>query len=125
MNNEENSYINLHTVGTGELRRVREIQTRGGKSYYAVDAHLFSGGDRLRKRYFQLNVTGRNAKEALPELEEAINDRNRTVEANLWIGDAESRSYSNKDGEIRHSIFGRLLGIENVTINGNPVSQQA
>ena len=114
MMNEDSNYINLHTTGRGELRRARKVTARGGKPYIAVDAHLFS---KDVKRYFQLNVAGRGVKEIFPELEEAINDRNRVVEADLWIGDIEARSFQNGNNEIRHVIFGRLIGIEHVKIS--------
>lgn len=115
----EKSYFDLHTSGIGYLQRVREVPVEGGRRAQpflaCTIAALVGPANDPTKRYFDLRVSGSDAKEFVQRYIGVDDPKQRPLVrfrfGDLW-GDPYIRPSGEHKGEPAASLKGRLLKIE-------------
>ena len=87
-----------------------------------VSAQVLVGAkENLEKRYFQIKVTGTEAKALLREHRDQINDRNVAVVAAMTLNDISATSFDNNEGKRVHCLTSNLSEITMLRIGKNVV----
>ncbi|WP_022964681.1 DUF3577 domain-containing protein [Halopseudomonas pelagia] len=115
----EKSYFDIHTSGIGYLQRVREVPVRGGRRaepfLACTIAALVGSVQNPQKRYFDLKVSGAEAKKIVAGYVGVDDQHQRPLVrfriGDLW-GDAYIRPNGERKGEAAASLKGRLLKVE-------------
>lgn len=121
----QSKYFDLHTQGLGYLNRIRAVPVKKGEAYLCCAISALRGAaDGPEYTYFDLKVTGTEAKAAIGQLRTAV-DNGRKVLIGFKAGDTypEVFTYENgpKKGQTGVSTKGRLLQVRWVRIDGLPV----
>ena len=132
---EDVGYFDLHTKGCGYLSRIRLVTPRGGTPFLACAiSALYGKCDDPSYAYFDLKVTGAEARSLVEGLQEDV-DQDRKVFVAFRVGDGYADAYmaDEKDPKTgrptgrqipRASIKGRLLLITHVQVDGKVVYQR-
>lgn len=115
----EKSYFDIHTSGIGYLQRVREVPVRGSRRaepfLACTIAALVGSVQNPQKRYFDLKVSGAEAKKIVADYVGVDDQHQRPLVrfriGDLW-GDAYIRPNGERKGEAAASLKGRLLKVE-------------
>ena len=126
MSNDK-KYYDITVRGVGYLNRPRIIKPKAGNNneYKAVDINMLSGHeDNVEYVYFSTTIVGNEAKEVLTShwdrLIKADADGKKIL-AQVGITDPRPDSYKTKNGEVRHTMRGRLLFVSFIRINGEEI----
>jgi Protein of unknown function (DUF3577) len=118
-------YFDLHVSGVGYLNRIRHVPIRKGAPFLACTIAALRG-DRNEVEYTNLDVkvSGESAKVLVEALKTYV-DRDCKVLIGFKVGDIYAESFTmtsgERQGQTAASIKGRLLKIEHVRIDGNPI----
>lgn len=123
----EKTYFNLHTTGIGYLNRIREVTPKKGNPFIACNISALTGSsDEVEYRYFDLKVSGKEAKELVERCEAAVAAEKKVLVhfciGDLWVDLFTYEKGKNK-GETGYSLKGRLLRIDWIKIDGKVVYQ--
>jgi len=116
---QSKSYFDLHTSGIGYLQRVREVVVKNGRRadpfLACTIAALVGSAKEPSYRYFDLKVSGKDAKELVSRYIGVDDSKQRPLVrfriGDLW-SDAFIRTSGDHKGEAAASLKGRLLKIE-------------
>lgn len=124
---QQNQHFDLHVNGFGFFNRIRRVEPKKGKPYWAVTVAACRG-DEGQKTYFDCSVVGNEAK-ALFDQHLANIGKDDVVTASVKLGDlyTETFVYSSgvKQGQTGVSLKARLLQIRYLKVNDQVVHQVA
>jgi len=113
--------FNLITEGCGYLNRVREVPIKKGQPYLACTINALEGVEgSVEYVSFDLKIVGRQAKEAINLLRQAVDDKQK-VFVGFRAGSPRPDFYEyTKDGETRQveGFKARLLQLTFALVNG-------
>jgi hypothetical protein len=123
-NSQSVKYFDLHTTGIGYLNRVREVTPPEGSPFWSVTIAALRGSvDDVRYTYFECRVSGKQAREIIPELKPAVEGKLKVL-VGFTLSDlfAEPFTFKNGDkaGETGVSLKTRLLRISWAKVDGQP-----
>ena len=123
-NSQSAKYFDLHTTGIGYLNRVREVTPPEGSPFWSVTIAALRGSvDDVRYTYFECRVSGKQAREIIPELKPAVEGKLKVL-VGFTLSDlfAEPFTFKNGDkaGETGVSLKTRLLRISWAKVDGQP-----
>ncbi|MBE0469807.1 MAG: DUF3577 domain-containing protein [Methyloprofundus sp.] len=126
-NQAQNNFFNLHTKGIGYINRFRLVNPKGKKSqpFCAVTIGFLRGSaDEVEYTYIDTIIRNKEVCELLKQHESAINDENSKVLGVCVVGDIYAETFTKHDNSIAAGIKGRLIGLNQLKINGNVVYQR-
>jgi len=123
------SYFDLHITGLGYLNRIREVKPKKGDPFMACDiAALIGPTDSVEYRYFDVKVSGVDAKHLIKKCENAVAENRKVLVGfrlgDLWV-DKFTYSRGEKAGQQGVSLKARLLFISWIKIDGKSVYKAA
>ncbi|WP_397458535.1 STY4534 family ICE replication protein [Pseudomonas asplenii] len=123
----ETTYFNLHTNGLGYLNRIREVNPERGQPFLACTIAALNGPKTSPSyRYFDVTVSGSDAKRLIRFYTKAVTD-GRKVLIGFLIGDLWTDLFpytkGEKAGQTGVSLKGRLLFISWIKVDGQLVYQ--
>lgn len=119
-------FFDIHTTGIGYLNRVRQVQVKKGPGYWACDIAALSGkSDNVNYVFLNLNVVGAEAGQAIRLFEQESNNKESKVLVKFKMGDLTPETFVYekdgkfaKKGDLGVRLFGRLLAIDWIKVNG-------
>jgi hypothetical protein len=122
---KEESFFNLHTIGIGYLRRIREVKPKKGKSFLACDIAALNGPiDDVSYVRFDCRVVGEEAQRLVRLYKQDV-DEEKKVLIGFKLGDLWTEIFTYKSGDRKGeqgvSLKARLLRIDRITIDGKRV----
>lgn len=123
---QEEKFFDLHITGIGYLNRVREVSPPRCQPFFAVDISAMHGNsDDIQYTRFDCKASGEKAKALLERLKPLIEKDGNKVLVGFKLGDLYPETFvyksGNRAGETGISLKARLLRIEWVKVNGQPL----
>jgi hypothetical protein len=120
MKTEEN-YFNLTCNGIGYLNRLRTVNPKKATPYLAVSLSALEGPKNdVNNVYFDLMVSGKQAKDTIEILAKAIEAKQKVL-VGFSVGSIRPDSYE-YNGETKLVIKGRLLKIRWAKVDGEAIA---
>ncbi|MGL4667669.1 MAG: STY4534 family ICE replication protein [Saezia sp.] len=125
--NNENTYFNIHTSGIGYLSRIRTVEPKKGDPFLCCTiAALVGPSNQVEYRYFDLRVSGEEAKGLIARCQNAVEAEKKVIIGfrlgDLWV-DQFVYEKGNKKGQTGYTLKGRLLKVNWIKIDGKIVYQ--
>ena len=125
---ESPKYFDLHTTGIGYLNRVREVTPKEGEPFLSVGiAALRGSADNVLYTHFECRVSGRQAQEAVRQVQSAIEDKSKVL-IGFTLSDLHPELFTFKKGdragETGFSLKARLLRVSWAKVDGEPFYHQ-
>ncbi|OOF40241.1 hypothetical protein BKK47_04610 [Rodentibacter mrazii] len=119
------TYFNLHTTGVGYLSDIRTVTPKKGSPFLACRiAALVGDNNDVDYRYFDTNVTGKEAVGLIERCQKAV-DEKRKVLISFNISDIWTDTFTytkdtqnHKKGDVGVSLKGRLIRIDMIKVDG-------
>ncbi|WP_312225931.1 DUF3577 domain-containing protein, partial [Stutzerimonas nitrititolerans] len=109
------SYFDIHTSGIGYIQRVREVQVKGGRKAMpflaCTVAALFGPANNPVRRYFDVRVSGAEAKKLLQPYIGTDDPQQRPL-VRFRLGDLWIDPFRRLSGDPAASMKARLLKAE-------------
>ena len=128
MSNQEAKYFDLLTTGLGYINRVREVTPEEGNPFLSVTlAALRGSADNALYTHFECRVSGRQAQEAVRQVQSAIEDKSKVL-VGFTLSDLHPELFTFKKGErageTGFSLKARLLRVSWAKVDGEPFYHQ-
>lgn len=119
-NSNSNDYFNLHTKGLCYVNRFRAVSTRKDTFYSVTLGFLRGHVDEVEKTYIDCVIRNDDALEILTQYQDAINGDSKVMAVAI-VGDIFAQTYKKKDGSLAAGIKGRLIGLNQLKVDGDVV----
>lgn len=127
----QNTFFNLHTSGIGYLNNIREVTSKKGSPYISCNISALKGDSSSPEyTFFNVNVAGEQNEKLIKRCISAV-ESNKKVLISFTLGDlwAESFVYDkdskyHKKGDIGVMLKARLIRIKSISIDGKKVYQE-
>lgn len=124
--NTDKKYFDLHTRGIGYISRLRTVTPKGKKSasFLACGISALRGDTESKEyTYFDVKVCGGKAFEILKEYADKLK-KGQKVFVSFVVGDAYPDVFTDKNGELRSYMKGRLLKLPLLRIDGEEIYRE-
>ncbi len=114
-------YFNLHTSGIGYVSRIREVVVKRGTPFLACNISALHGtADAVEYTKFDCRVSGGEADKLIRRCMDAVTAEKKVL-IGFNLGDLYPDLYTKADGTTAVSLKARLLRIDWIKIDGQPV----
>lgn len=121
----DKTYFDLHVTGLGYVNRIREVKPRKGDTFLACDIAALNGpSDEPEYRYFDVRVSGADARHLIRRCEEAVEAKRKVLIGfrlgDLWP-DLFTYTKGKNEGKPGVSLKARLLFVSWIKVDGQLV----
>lgn len=121
----DKTYFDLHVTGLGYVNRIREVKPRKGDPFLACDIAALNGpSDEPEYRYFDVRVSGADARHLIRRCEEAVEAKRKVLIGfrlgDLWP-DLFTYTKGKNEGKPGVSLKARLLFVSWIKVDGQLV----
>ncbi|AHF02280.1 hypothetical protein THIAE_06020 [Thiomicrospira aerophila AL3] len=115
-----NDYFNLHTKGLCYVNRFRAVSTRKDTFYSVTLGFLRGHVDEVETTYIDCVIRNDDVLEILTQYQDAINGDSKVMAVAI-VGDIFAQTYKKRDGSLAAGIKGRLIGLNQLKVDGDVV----